>query len=442
MHLSHSLLRAAPFASGCFKLTRSRHPRVCTPLAPRVVRMPPARASLPTSDRHAQQCYTRHYNLLSAHFTLQENAVRPIRPSSIEHVHRWRLSIFPQLDLQAKATYSPQVVKARARSHRCAMSATDAYLIARYDGRAPRYTSYPTASHLSGAVGSALIRDGLPVLPDRRAAVALRACAVLRAAVLLLRLQHRRGARWKARIAPMRERLIAEIGRVGAAIGRRAAGAPASTGAAARRRRCRPRRWTRSWPPCANTSRSRPTRKSPSNSIRPRSTEHRLAALGPWASPASVSACRISSRRCRRPSAASNPTSRRRPALSAARALGVHSLNLDLIYGLPLQTVDSVTRTARRALDLGADRVAVFGYAHVPWMKKHQAVIAEASLPGARPSVRAAAGDAPRADGGGRLCRHRPRPLRQAGRRDGGRRGGGGNCVAASRATRPTKRRR
>ena len=65
-----------------------------------------------------------------------------------------------------------------------------------------------------------------------------------------------------------------------------------------------------------------------------------------------------------------------------ARALGVGSLNLDLIYGLPLQTEDSVARTARRALDLRADRVAVFGYAHVPWMKKHQQLIDEATLPG------------------------------------------------------------
>ena len=68
---------------------------------------------------------------------------------------------------------------------------------------------------------------------------------------------------------------------------------------------------------------------------------------------------------------------------AAARALGVRSLNLDLIYGLPLQTAESVARTARRALELGADRVAVFGYAHVPWMKKHQALIPESSLPGA-----------------------------------------------------------
>jgi oxygen-independent coproporphyrinogen-3 oxidase len=65
----------------------------------------------------------------------------------------------------------------------------------------------------------------------------------------------------------------------------------------------------------------------------------------------------------------------------ALRKLGITSLNLDLIYGLPLQTVDSVAETARRSLDLGADRVAVFGYAHVPWMKRHQALIPEETLP-------------------------------------------------------------
>jgi oxygen-independent coproporphyrinogen-3 oxidase len=57
-------------------------------------------------------------------------------------------------------------------------------------------------------------------------------------------------------------------------------------------------------------------------------------------------------------------------------------MNLDLIYGLPLQTEESVARTARRALALDADRVAVFGYAHVPWMKKHQQLIPEETLPG------------------------------------------------------------
>jgi oxygen-independent coproporphyrinogen III oxidase len=65
-----------------------------------------------------------------------------------------------------------------------------------------------------------------------------------------------------------------------------------------------------------------------------------------------------------------------------ARRLAVASLNLDLIYGLPLQTEEGVARTARRTLDLKADRVAVFGYAQVPWMKRHQALIPEEQLPG------------------------------------------------------------
>ena len=64
------------------------------------------------------------------------------------------------------------------------------------------------------------------------------------------------------------------------------------------------------------------------------------------------------------------------------RGLGIPAINLDLMYGLPLQTVAGVARTVERALDLDPDRVAVFGYAHVPWMKRHQALIPEAYLPG------------------------------------------------------------
>ena len=87
-----------------------------------------------------------------------------------------------------------------------------------------------------------------------------------------------------------------------------------------------------------------------------------------------------------------------------ARALGVGSLNLDLIYGLPLQTEAGVARTARRALDLKADRVAVFGYAHVPWMKRHQALIPDEQLPGPA-TLCAAQRHSSRADRRGRLSR-------------------------------------
>ena len=64
----------------------------------------------------------------------------------------------------------------------------------------------------------------------------------------------------------------------------------------------------------------------------------------------------------------------------AARSLGVASLNLDLIYGLPLQTEEGVARTARRALALKA-HLAVFVYAHVSWMKRRQALIPDGGLP-------------------------------------------------------------
>jgi oxygen-independent coproporphyrinogen-3 oxidase len=62
------------------------------------------------------------------------------------------------------------------------------------------------------------------------------------------------------------------------------------------------------------------------------------------------------------------------------RARGVRALNFDLMYGLPAQSPENVEETVELALRLKPDRVAVFGYAHVPWMKKHQVMIQDADL--------------------------------------------------------------
>ena len=67
--------------------------------------------------------------------------------------------------------------------------------------------------------------------------------------------------------------------------------------------------------------------------------------------------------------------------VDGARSRGVASVNLDLIYGLPHQTCVSVEATVAKALFLKPDRIALFGYAHVPWMRKHQTMIDEAWLP-------------------------------------------------------------
>ena len=75
----------------------------------------------------------------------------------------------------------------------------------------------------------------------------------------------------------------------------------------------------------------------------------------------------------------------RQTALAAEwlRRAGIANINLDLMYGLPFQTADSVSTTARQALALDPDRVALFGYAHVPWMKRHQRLLPEDALPDA-----------------------------------------------------------
>jgi oxygen-independent coproporphyrinogen III oxidase len=61
-----------------------------------------------------------------------------------------------------------------------------------------------------------------------------------------------------------------------------------------------------------------------------------------------------------------------RDLILAARELGFESLNVDLIYGLPHQTAESFGSTIDKTLTLAPDRVAMFSYAHVPWLKKQQ----------------------------------------------------------------------
>ncbi len=63
------------------------------------------------------------------------------------------------------------------------------------------------------------------------------------------------------------------------------------------------------------------------------------------------------------------------------RKLGFHSINLDLIYGLPLQTAEAFDRNMDVVLDLKPDRVAAYSYAYVPWIKSNQKRIDTSQLP-------------------------------------------------------------
>ena len=68
-------------------------------------------------------------------------------------------------------------------------------------------------------------------------------------------------------------------------------------------------------------------------------------------------------------------------AVALARKFGIHSINFDLIYGLPHQNFERFATTLKAVVALSPDRLAVFNYAHVPWMKKTMRKIDETTLP-------------------------------------------------------------
>ncbi len=73
-------------------------------------------------------------------------------------------------------------------------------------------------------------------------------------------------------------------------------------------------------------------------------------------------------------------------AVDLARKYGINSINIDLIYGLPYQSFESFKTTLELAFSLNPDRLAVFNYAHVPWLKKTMRKFDETTLP--HPSVK------------------------------------------------------
>ena len=70
-----------------------------------------------------------------------------------------------------------------------------------------------------------------------------------------------------------------------------------------------------------------------------------------------------------------------RDLIVEARRLGFESINVDLMYGLPKQTMEGFEDTLAKVRELAPDRIALFNYAYVPWLKKHMTLIQEADLP-------------------------------------------------------------
>jgi oxygen-independent coproporphyrinogen III oxidase len=74
-------------------------------------------------------------------------------------------------------------------------------------------------------------------------------------------------------------------------------------------------------------------------------------------------------------------------ATEMARTVGFTSVNFDLIYGLPLQTLESIERTINQTIEIRPDRIAFYSYAHVPWTSKAQRLFDESHLPSAEEKI-------------------------------------------------------
>ena len=77
-----------------------------------------------------------------------------------------------------------------------------------------------------------------------------------------------------------------------------------------------------------------------------------------------------------------HPPEQVRRTIEAAREAGFQGINIDLMYGLPEQTPDRFRRTIETIVELAPDRVACFGYAHVPALRPHQRALERYPLPG------------------------------------------------------------
>ncbi len=75
------------------------------------------------------------------------------------------------------------------------------------------------------------------------------------------------------------------------------------------------------------------------------------------------------------------PENMTRQVCEWVKELGFLSMNIDLIYGLPFQTPETFEDTVDRVIDISPERIAMFNYAYVPWMKKHMKLIKEDDLP-------------------------------------------------------------
>lgn len=254
-------------------------------------------------------------------------------------------------------------------------------LIAKYDQRVPRYTSYPTAPHFTAAVGTDTYAEWLRALPSGTP-LSLYLHVPFCAQLCLFCGCHTTAVHRAEPLVAYTRTLLAEIDLLADSIGRRLP--------------VRHIHWGGGTPHAlpadcmtAITARLRDRFDVLPDAeiaveIDPRTlTDDSLAGLAQMGTTRASLGVQDFDTKVQHTIGRMQSYETTADCAARLRGIGVGSLNLDLIYGLPYQTVDGVAATVSSALTVAPDRIAVFGYAHVPWMKKHQALLSPDSLPDA-----------------------------------------------------------
>jgi oxygen-independent coproporphyrinogen-3 oxidase len=244
----------------------------------------------------------------------------------------------------------------------------------------PRYTSYPTAPHFSAAVGPPTYATWLAELPDT-ATLSLYLHVPYCRELCLYCGCTTKAVRRRGPVESYAEHLKKEIGLLGAVIGGRrvvhlhwGGGTPSILGADALVDIAD--RLTATFDLTAVVEHA--------IELDPRRVTSELAAvLGRIGVTRASFGAQDFSPHVQQAIGRVQPFQEVETAVVAVRAAGVANINIDLMFGLPRQTVGDVIRSAELAASLAPSRLALFGYAHVPWFKPHQKLIDEATLPGA-----------------------------------------------------------
>ncbi|WP_400769619.1 oxygen-independent coproporphyrinogen III oxidase [Methylosinus sporium] len=245
---------------------------------------------------------------------------------------------------------------------------------------APRYTSYPTAPHFSAAIGPDQAARWLAELPSQ-SNLSLYLHVPFCPAICTYCGCHTKALRQDAPLTSYKETLLREIELV-------AASTPA--------RHVRSIHWGGGTPSMLGPSRFREVAHVLGEQFDiARDVEHAIE-LDPRLVDAALADALVASgvNRVSLGVQDFNPhvqkaAGREQPyevverCVSLLRAAGLEAINFDLMYGLPEQSVEDVIRTAKLAVGLSPSRLAVFGYAHVPWFAVHQKLIDQAALAGA-----------------------------------------------------------